>query len=64
VAALRGTRWFRPALLAGMLLAASTLTFKQHYAIDVLAGFALGASSWMVLEPVERRAGDRGEDPP
>jgi membrane-associated phospholipid phosphatase len=64
VAALRGTRWFRPALVAGMLLAASTLTFKQHYVIDVLAGFALGASSWVVLEPVERRTGNRLQDLP
>jgi membrane-associated phospholipid phosphatase len=64
VSALRGTRWFRPALLAGMLLAASTLTFKQHYVIDVLAGFALGASSWMLLWPVERRAGNRVQEPP
>lgn len=56
VAALRGTRWFRPALLAGMVLATSTLTFKQHYVVDVLAGFALGVSSWMLLRPVERRA--------
>jgi membrane-associated phospholipid phosphatase len=62
VAALRGTRWFPPALLAGMVLATSTLTFKQHYVLDVLAGFALGASSWMLLQPVERRGVNRLED--
>jgi len=45
VAFLRGTRWFLPALLAGIPLALSTLTFKQHYLADVVAGLALGLLS-------------------
>jgi hypothetical protein len=46
VASQYGSRWFRPALLAGIVLALSTLTFKQHYVADALAGLALGLGSW------------------
>jgi membrane-associated phospholipid phosphatase len=46
VCSLRGSRWFAPALLAGIPIALSTLTFKQHYVADVMAGFALGLASW------------------
>ena len=48
VLALRGSRWFRAALCVGPLLALSTMTFKQHYAADVLTGAALGAFAWWV----------------
>ncbi len=44
--ALSGTRWFGAALLIALACALSTLTFKQHYAVDVLAGAALGAAAW------------------
>jgi membrane-associated phospholipid phosphatase len=38
-----------PLLLAtGLLLVASTLTFKQHYLIDVIAGAVLGGANWWV----------------
>ncbi len=33
-------------LLAGFAMIASTLTFKQHYLVDVIAGAVLGAGSW------------------
>ena len=46
VCALRGRRWFAPALLAGIPIALSTLTFKQHYVADVVAGLVLGLASW------------------
>ncbi len=42
ISALRGSRLFLPAMLAGIPLAASTLTFKQHYLVDVIAGALLG----------------------
>lgn len=44
------TSWGRGAapLLAGMAMIASTLTFKQHYVLDVLAGAALGYGSWWI----------------
>lgn len=45
VAFLRGTRGFVPALLVSVPLALSTLTFKQHYVADVVAGLALGLVS-------------------
>ncbi len=48
VLTLAGSRWFRMALVIGPLLALSTMTFKQHYAADVLAGAALGAFAWWV----------------
>lgn len=48
VAALRGGRWFVPALLVGIPLAFSTLTFKQHYVADVIAGFVLGLAAWWI----------------
>ena len=44
--ALRGSRWFVPAVLFAVACAASTLTFKQHYAVDALAGAALGGLAW------------------
>jgi hypothetical protein len=38
-----------PLLLAmGLLLVASTLTFKQHYLLDGVAGVVLGLCSWWV----------------
>jgi len=33
-------------LPAGLAMIASTMTFKQHYLVDVLAGAALGLASW------------------
>ena len=33
-------------LPASLAMIASTLTFKQHYLVDVLAGAALGFASW------------------
>lgn len=37
-------RWRFWALALGMLCVMSTLTFKQHYLVDVLAGLALGGA--------------------
>jgi membrane-associated phospholipid phosphatase len=48
VLALSGSRWFGAALAVGPLLAASTLTVKQHYVVDVLAGAAQGAAAWWI----------------
>lgn len=43
-------RWSRHGfvliLLAGLAMIASTMTFKQHYLLDVIAGAALGYASW------------------
>jgi membrane-associated phospholipid phosphatase len=44
--ALRGRRWSRVAWLAMATSAASTLTFKQHYVVDVAGGAALGVVAW------------------
>jgi membrane-associated phospholipid phosphatase len=46
VCALRDSRWFRGAMLVGIPISLSTLTFKQHYVADVVAGLALGLASW------------------
>jgi membrane-associated phospholipid phosphatase len=46
VLTLRDSRWFGAALVIGPLLAASTLTFKQHYAVDVISGALLGVAAW------------------
>jgi len=35
-----------PAVLFGVACAVSTLTFKQHYVVDVAAGLLLGLASW------------------
>jgi membrane-associated phospholipid phosphatase len=43
---LRGHRWFPAAVLAAVASAASTLTFKQHYLVDAIAGAALGFAAW------------------
>jgi membrane-associated phospholipid phosphatase len=52
VSALRGSRWFVPALLASVPVALSTLTFKQHYVVDVAAGALLGLfASWVCFRP-------------
>jgi len=44
------TRWGRRAsallLALGLAIIASTMTFKQHYLLDVIAGAALGTGSW------------------
>jgi membrane-associated phospholipid phosphatase len=57
VAALRGSRWFLPALLIGVPLALSTLTFKQHYVADVITGLALGLLSTWTINRVFRQRG-------
>lgn len=49
IGALRGSRLFVPAMLAGMPLVASTLTFKQHYLADVAAGALLGLIASLVF---------------
>lgn len=55
ILALRGSRWFLPALLAAVPLALSTLTFKQHYVLDVMAGAALGGlAGALFLRPMGR----------
>jgi membrane-associated phospholipid phosphatase len=41
-----GRRIFPLLLLAGLGMIVSTMTFKQHYLLDVIAGAALGCSSW------------------
>jgi len=46
VLALRGSRGFSAALAVGVPVVVSTLTFKQHYVVDALAGAALGAGAW------------------
>jgi len=46
--ALRGTRWWGAATVAALVFAASTLTFKQHYFVDALAGAALGYIAWWI----------------
>lgn len=57
VAALRNSRGFLPALLIGVPLALSTLTFKQHYVVDVIAGLALGlVSTWLVTRVFRPRS--------
>jgi membrane-associated phospholipid phosphatase len=43
---LRGRRWFPVAVLAALVSATSTLTFKQHYLVDAIAGAALGVAAW------------------
>jgi PAP2 superfamily len=62
VGALRGSRYFVPALGLGVPLALSTLTFKQHYVADAIAGLALGlASLWVFFYwrglPIRQNAG-------
>jgi membrane-associated phospholipid phosphatase len=49
VCALRTHRMFAPALLGGTLLIGSTLTFKQHYFLDVVAGLVLGLFAAVVF---------------
>jgi membrane-associated phospholipid phosphatase len=44
----RGRRWAGVALLAAVLSAASTLTFKQHYVADAVCGAALGVVAWWI----------------
>jgi membrane-associated phospholipid phosphatase len=61
VCALRGSRWFVPALLGGVVLAVSTLTFKQHYLVDVVAGALLGLVSWLAFL---RQGHPAGRPPP
>lgn len=43
---LRGHRWFPLAVLAALVSTISTLTFKQHYLVDAIAGAALGFAAW------------------
>jgi hypothetical protein len=50
VCALRGSRLFVPAVWLSVPLALSTLTFKQHYAVDVVAGLTLGLFSWRISQ--------------
>jgi membrane-associated phospholipid phosphatase len=40
---LRGTGWFVPAVAAAVAISASTMTLKQHHALDVAGGVALAA---------------------
>jgi membrane-associated phospholipid phosphatase len=44
--ALRGRRWSGAAWIAVAASAISTLTFKQHYVVDVACGAVLGAGVW------------------
>jgi membrane-associated phospholipid phosphatase len=46
--ALRGSRGFSAGLCIAVLCAASTLTFKQHYVVDVISGALLGIAAWWV----------------
>jgi membrane-associated phospholipid phosphatase len=62
IGALRGSRWFVPAMLVGVPLAASTLTFKQHYFVDVVGGALLGLMAWLVLlRQGDNRCGRQGQ---
>lgn len=49
VAVLNTRRRSIAAIVAGLLFAVSTLTFKQHYAVDALAGLALGLLSYFIF---------------
>jgi membrane-associated phospholipid phosphatase len=49
VGALRTRRLFVPAVLISIPLALSTLTFKQHYVADVIAGLVLGLLACMIF---------------
>ncbi|HEX2659895.1 MAG TPA: phosphatase PAP2 family protein, partial [Polyangia bacterium] len=47
----------RIVIVLALLLAVSTLTTKQHFIADVLAGFALaGLSRWLVLRGIDGKA--------
>jgi membrane-associated phospholipid phosphatase len=56
VGALKGSRFFIPSILLGVPLAASTLSFKQHYFADVIAGLLLGVFACAIfLRPDSRQ---------
>jgi membrane-associated phospholipid phosphatase len=61
IGALRGSRLFVPAILVGVPLVASTLSFKQHYFADVVAGALLGVSACLVF--LRQRQDDHGGSP-
>jgi membrane-associated phospholipid phosphatase len=42
-------KFFPLFLLWGTAIAISTLTTKQHYLIDIIAGLALGVFSWVIF---------------
>jgi membrane-associated phospholipid phosphatase len=48
VLAVSGRRWFGAAVVIGLAMAISTLTVKQHYVVDVLAGMGQGAAAWWI----------------
>lgn len=43
-----GRRAFPLVVAAGLAMIASTLTFKQHYLLDAIAGAALGSGCWWI----------------
>ncbi len=49
VAVLNTRRHSIAAVVAGLLFTLSTLTFKQHYVVDVLAGLALGLLAYFLF---------------
>jgi membrane-associated phospholipid phosphatase len=53
----KASRHFRKSLVCAFLCSASTLTFKQHYFVDVLAGLALGVFCyWIFFHDKDRKS--------
>lgn len=52
-------KWLAPFMIWGVAIAISTLTTKQHYLIDVLAGFAMAALFYWIFHRRFRYAGTK-----
>ena len=51
------TRWRVPLVALVAAISVSTLFVKQHYAVDVLAGLAVGQAAWEAARPLARHLG-------